>query len=305
MKLNRAVLAYFLYATSAVAISSTAHAQTRSGVVKGSAATRTAAIKAVHAADRAFAKMSTDSLTQRAFDNYFSADATVFRPRGQRVMEWRAKHPLARDVILTWEPEFGDASSAGDLAYTTGPQVSGTRSGRGQEGFGQYVNVWRKEKDGRWLVLANGSILTPFDMKNPQKFKSPAITPFAGARASIAAEKTTLLNADNNFAVVVKKKTYTDALKAVAAPEMRLLRNTLPLTTGMDSIARSARGARVTMWMPVESVVAASADLGYTRGSYVVSLPTGRNEAGDYLRIWRRDKSGTWLVALDMLSPGR
>jgi ketosteroid isomerase-like protein len=249
--------------------------------------------------------MSTDSLTQNAFDKYFHADGTVFRPRAERAIEWRAKHPLSKDVVLTWEPELVDASGAGDFAYTTGPQVSGGRSGRIPEHFGQYVNVWRKQKDGRWLVIVNGSVLTPFSGKNPDKLKSPTIVPFAGARGSAAAEKTTLLNADNNFAALLKKRAYGEALKPIAASEIRLLRNTMPLTTGTDSIISQTRGARMTMWMPVEAVVAASADLGYTRGSYVVALPSGRNEAGDYLRIWRRDKTGTWLVALDMLSPGR
>lgn len=305
MNWNRTVLPFILYATSAVAIAQPVLAQKAGGTVTPSAAIRAAAIKAVAATDRAFARLSTDSVTQGAFDKYFSADGTLFRPRAERAMEWRARHPLSRDVVVTWEPAFADASAGGDFAYTTGPQISGTRSSRGEEHFGQYVNVWRKQADGRWLVIANGSVLTPFDPKNPDKMKSSAGAPFLGARGSIAAERTTLLNADNNFAAVLKQMPYAAALKKVAAPEIRLLRNTNPLTVGIDPIIAATGTARFTMWMPVESVVAASADLGYTRGSYVVALPTGRNEAGDYLRIWRRDPSGTWRVALDMMSPGR
>lgn len=294
MKMSRTTTA--LYATVFLLCAHGIHAQTREKD-----------LKAVLKAEKDFAKLSVDSSAQLAFDRYLSADAMLFRPRAVRAIEWRRTHPLSPLIALTWEPEFADMSRAGDLAYTSGPYVAGSRRSSADPTFGQFVTIWRKQTDGRWLATFNGSVLTPYDTLHPNGQKlitPPAPSPYL-SRLSGLAERNSLLDADNNFANAVKQSTYADALKSTASPSMRLLRAKNPLVTGMKNIASETKGARMTMWMPLEAVVSASGDLGYTRGSYVASLPSGTNEPGDYLRVWRRDNNGKWQVALDMLSAGR
>jgi ketosteroid isomerase-like protein len=261
-------------------------------------------LAAIVAAERAFNKLSVDSATQLAFNRFLSADALIFRPRAVRAFDYARKHPLPADLILTWEPEYADVSRAGDFGYTTGTWASGSRSVRADPKFGQYVTIWRKQKDGSWLVAFNGTIRTPAPAGNPQKLQSPATSSDYISKATSLVEKKSLLDADNAFAAAAKKSGYVAALRPIAHADVRTLRNTIFQSVGIDSIARSHRTARVTMWMPIDAIVAASGDLGYTRGSYVVSQPNGSYEAGDYVRLWRRDRDGTWRVTLDILSPG-
>jgi ketosteroid isomerase-like protein len=61
-------------------------------------------------------------------------------------------------------------------------------------------------------------------------------------------------------------------------------------------------------WEPVYAQVAASADLGYTLGTYVAK---GTNEDGEelvqrgnYLTVWRKQEDGSWKVAVDTGNPG-
>jgi ketosteroid isomerase-like protein len=150
----------------------------------------------------------------------------------------------------------------------------------------------------------NVSVAGPADAKVPNKATWPA-SGSAYVSGKPLNEKTGLLAADNAFAASVKTLDYAAAMKAVASTEVRLLREKQYPTVGIDNIVKETTGARVTMWLPVEANVAASGDMGYTRGSYVVALPRGGRETGDYVRIWRRDKDGTWRVALDMLTAAR
>ncbi len=60
-------------------------------------------------------------------------------------------------------------------------------------------------------------------------------------------------------------------------------------------------------WEPMSGEVAASGDLGYTRGRFESrgSLPDGTvaTGSGSYVTIWRRMEDGTWKVAVDIGNP--
>ncbi len=283
-----------LLATAFLSVGLAAHAQNR-----------TKDLASVAAAERAFSKLSVDSATQLAFDRYLTPDALIFRPRAVRALEYRRKNPMPAALVLTWEPEYADVSRAGDLGYTTGTWASGSRRIEQDPKFGQYLTIWRKQADGKYLAVFNGTIRTPAPQGNPDKLRSPSSASAYVSRKKPAEEKTSLLTADNNFAAIAKQRGYAPALQPIAHTDIRVLRNTVFQSIGFDAVAATHQGARVTMWMPVEAMTAASGDLGYTRGSYVISLPSQANEAGDYVRMWRRDANGTWRVVLDILSPGR
>ncbi len=57
-------------------------------------------------------------------------------------------------------------------------------------------------------------------------------------------------------------------------------------------------------WTPVSADISASGDLGYTFGTYefrskdIDGKPTV--EYGKYITVWRKQKDGTWKVAVDM-----
>ena len=298
-------IASVLYATSALlCVHSALLTSSVSAQKKPNAATRQKYIDEVLATEKAMAAVSKDTSAQLAFDRYLSLDATLYRPRAVRAAEFRQTRPLPRDLILTWKPEYVDVSSAGDMAWTSGPWISASRSSTASDPrFGRYLTIWRKQKDGRWLASVNASPPGPADMKTPPLSTAPGSL-FSLSRKPID-EKAGLLAADNAFGVAVRTLDYAAAVKGIAAADLRLIRPGYPPSVGVDSVVAETTGARVTMWFPVDAVVAASGDIGYTRGSYVVSLPRGTREQGDYVRTWRRDRNGTWRVALDMLTGSR
>lgn len=60
---------------------------------------------------------------------------------------------------LTWTPEGGELSPAGDMGYTWG-HYEGRSIGEGASGAvetGRYMTVWKKEADGSWKVLMDSS----------------------------------------------------------------------------------------------------------------------------------------------------
>jgi len=63
---------------------------------------------------------------------------------------------------LSWTPDRGEVVGAGDLGYTTGHSLF---RGKGPDGKmverrGEYLTVWRKQRDGSWkVVFDTGSTL--------------------------------------------------------------------------------------------------------------------------------------------------
>jgi ketosteroid isomerase-like protein len=62
-------------------------------------------------------------------------------------------------------------------------------------------------------------------------------------------------------------------------------------------------------WSPVGAGIAASGDLGYTYGTFEFSSQNkdGKQvvDHGKYTTIWKKQKDGSWKVALDMGNAGR
>lgn len=59
---------------------------------------------------------------------------------------------------LTWEPVFADVSSSGDLGYTWGNwKFVQTDS----VFYGNYITIWRKQKDGSWKMTLDAGNGTP------------------------------------------------------------------------------------------------------------------------------------------------
>jgi len=65
-----------------------------------------------------------------------------------------------------------------------------------------------------------------------------------------------------------------------------------------------ARKGFTLRWEPIEAVVAASGDLGYTLGRWKSTAinPEGKTVTGQgkYLTIWKKQKDGSWKAAVDV-----
>ena len=57
-------------------------------------------------------------------------------------------------------------------------------------------------------------------------------------------------------------------------------------------------------WSPLFADVAASGELGYTYGTWLLVTKAGEKSEGTYCTIWKKDANGNWKFVLDMGNEG-
>lgn len=102
------------------------------------------------------------SIEQRDRDKFLSFLDPDARFVGQSVLAGPGAIVEAWSVFLsadgpeiTWRPQFTEVLESGDLALSRGPYRLTTRDeeGRIKEQWGTFNSVWRKNADGRWLII--------------------------------------------------------------------------------------------------------------------------------------------------------
>lgn len=268
-----------------------------------------AALGALVQAERSFAQTSVAKGMREAFLSFLADDALIFRPGPVNAKEaWLARKEAPG--VLSWEPVFADVSRAGDLGYTTGPWEFREKSLADKPvAHGNYVTLWRRQPDGSYkFVLDFGTDNPPPDGPAPslhfgeqQKIKTKP-----GTKVDIAAEASALRQADAAYAAEAKSDGIVKAFLKHSARDVRLHRqHSFPVAGREAARAALAANPGTLEWQPAAAHVADSADLGYTYGTYEFK-PTAADkpaERGHYLKIWKRQPDGTWLVALDLMRP--
>ncbi len=80
----------------------------------------------------------------------------------------------------------------------------------------------------------------------------------------------------------------------------------MPLVTGAEAIRKMHSEMLKTpefalSWTPTKAEVAASGDLGYTTGTYDMTM-AGMSEKGKYVTAWRKQNDGSWKVTEDIFN---
>ena len=189
---------------------------------------------------------------------------------------------------LNWTPEFADIASSGDLGYTTGPWEIRRNPQDTPVAFGHYVTLWRKQADGAWKVeldIGIGHDRVPL----ANKVESPAIPKEVAAtrpKSDIDKARASLANADQDASSSLLKYIATD---------VRLYRGgALPMIgkgAAQDWLSKNPASLKTQQ---VGVKIANAADLGYSYGT----TPTS-----NYLRIWKKQRDGSWKIVLDLFSP--
>jgi len=117
-----------------------------------------------------------------------------------------------------------------------------------------------------------------------------------------------LLAVDQAFSDRAQEADVPTAFVEYAAEDAVMYRNGMEPVMGKASIAELMAGENGVklVWKPLTADIAASGDLGYTRGSFVFytapgedgSPPKGPYE-GYYLSIWKRQADGSWKWVYD------
>jgi len=111
--------------------------------------------------DREFAAASVQHGAAEAFRLYLDEDATMFsggrHPVHGRDSIYEIMRPGDEGYALEWTPRAADVARSGEMGWTWGEYTVTAKGDNGEESmsWGKYVNVWKKNADGEWKVVAD------------------------------------------------------------------------------------------------------------------------------------------------------
>lgn len=292
MKTVAAVLALALAATALYAHDHAAPAD------------RKAALEAVVATERAFAKLGEEKGVKDSFLAYIADDGLLFRPGPVRGKDFLSARP-APPIKLLWRPSHADVSAAGDLGWTMGPWqlYPPNAPADAPPATGYFVTLWKKQADGSYKWILDHGTPNPHPATREADFVVPDTgkgVKLATAIADLAAGREALFAVDRALAAGT-----ADAYAARLADGARVLRMGEPLVIGKEAAGKALTVQKTANWKLDQGGLADSGDLGYTYGTVDMpgEGPQGETLTGDYLKIWQKDGAGEWKIVLDMVAP--
>jgi ketosteroid isomerase-like protein len=273
-------------------------------------------IAALAEAERAFARETAKVGIRAGFLAWFAHDSIGFRPslgnaRDQITARPAPANPTA--ALLEWEPRVGDVAASGELGWLTGPS---TFTGPdGTKRYGNYLSVWTRRPEG-WRVFIDVGSDAPTPVPFAPGFvRMPAaagryVAPASPGQAAPADPVLPLLQAETTA------NTEAGFLRAFADEARYHRPGSLPLV-GRAAIEAdpTARASAILKCGSLGAAQARSGDLGYSYGRCELLMadgvaaapkPAGEGSgatAGYYLRVWRRNASGTWQVVAHVDQP--
>ena len=255
------------------------------------------AVRAMVDAERKFYQTGQEQGTRAAFLTFLADDSTVFRPgplNGKEVWSKRVENGL--DLI--WEPTFAAMARSADFGYTTGPaKWKASKNESKPLGYGTFVSIWKKQKDGTWKVALDAGTETPEPTEKPESLRMVFSDKPAKAKPDPDATRKALQEAQKKFAETAKADSGKAAL-AVAADDIRVYRDAHFPAVGLASVGGLLTAQdRKLLLEALGGDMSQSVDLAYTYGKY--SSAGEGSEKGHYFQIWQRDDAGHWKLVLD------
>jgi ketosteroid isomerase-like protein len=261
--------------------------------------------------ERAFARMSEEKGTREAFAAFIADDGILFRPTAVSGKKWMQENPLPPPTtrpLLAWQPIFAFVSSVGDLGYTTGPwQYKKDIKDAQAAAFGNFMTVWKKQKDGTWKFALDLGISNPepknvVPMWRPDKSQEGQESFSKKVDRQLA--RSGLLDVERKFSTTSAELGARESFILYAAKDVRLFRNDhFPFVGKMAAADALAPVTAEWTWTPSFADVSVSGDLGYTYGIYELREKTGTvSERGNYARVWKK-VLGDWKLVIDVADP--
>jgi ketosteroid isomerase-like protein len=258
--------------------------------------------------EQAFSRMAAEKNTRDAFMAYIAEDGLLFRPGAVNGKKWMNEHPVPpsnKRPLLAWQPSYAQMSAAGDLGFTTGPwEFKEDVTDEKPSGYGHFVTLWKKQRDGSWKFVVDIGISHP-QSGGPQTLWQPKDkkSRIRVRPVNVSAVRRALVDLDRTYSrESVKQGLFWKAFLRYTSHDVMLYRNgSLPFI-GVASANAIYPEKRQVSWSPIAGDVSRSGDLGYTHGTYAITDAGKVAERGSYVRIWQREHS-RWRVVLDVTNP--
>ena len=266
------------------------------------AAAAAPALDSLVAAERAFARTSSEKGVRDAFLEYLAPDGVIFRPLATNGRQaWESRGPVA--ATLEWAPAYAEVSAGGDLGYTTGPWELRPGDPQRPTGYGHFVSVWQKQGDGTWRVAVDIGISHAQPLRGPQYVDFAPGPLHAPAQRVAALPDLTAL--DVAWSQDARARGSAAAFARRAAPDVRFYRDLVQPVLGLRGAREMMRAAPgVTIWDPEAQKVALTGDLGCTYGMLERRVAgAAAPDSSVYLHVWRKGPDGRWQVALVLENP--
>ena len=242
---------------------------------------RADALRDVIAVERAFSHYSDTASTPAAFLWALAPDAITLDADGVKLMrpQWVSRRP--GPALLLWEPSLVDASEDGNFAITTGPWEWRPARDSAVKERGHFLTIWKKGPE-RWQVALDLGVTGDPTARLTGNVRElpPGRTGHAAVEQVLGVERGK-----------VKGNGWVRALRALATPDVRVLREGMALAEGRDALD----GSSSARFFPLGGTVASSGDLGATWGTW-----RDGSHRGSYVRIWKRTADG-WRVIIDRM----
>lgn len=275
-------------------------------LVRAVAEDPTEAAQTMIANEAKFVAMGLEQGTRAASLAFFADDAILFEPGPVNAKKiWSARTDEA-SPSLKWEPTLAGMARSCDLGFTTGPaEWRKKKEDEKPFGYGQYISIWKKQKDGAWKVAVDvgGGVPSGKKVEDPPEISVSQFAIVASPEAVKAAERN-FREADKWFATTAKTDS-TAALVGASSETIRVHREGVFPANGREAanLMLSVRRGKLTSER-LGGDMSQARDLAYSYGKY--SLERSQNtERGHYLQIWQTDAAGAWKLVLDFQSPLR
>ena len=255
-------------------------------------------VRALAETENNFSRASMEHGIRASFLQFFADDAIIFAPGPTNGKKFYAKYE-GKGRKLMWQPIFATLANSGELGLTTGPwEMQKSAADKTPIAFGQFVSVWKKQRDNSWKVTVDVGIDNPPPPDAPGEVQ--LFRPNEKLRnGDVDLARTALAKAEATLSDTLKEGVGS-AIVASASEDIRVFRdNSFPavgktaarLMLGSDNgkMARKNSGGGLS----------ASADLAYRYGSYS-SERTNVNERGYFLTIWKLESDQNWRIILDL-----